>query len=97
MLFAVSRQSNWQTALFQVLLFPLLNKMFLHLQRQHLLKSYIFICGLMTNLQLLPCYFILKNKNVYEMAYLYLAKFFAFFVIEILLEIFINWLYLKIE
>lgn len=78
------QSDNFKTCLF-ILLYPIFNKLFMHLLKRYLIESHIFICALMVSQQLLPCFLIFNNRNLNEFLLLYFSKFISFFVIEFIL------------
>jgi len=78
------------------LLYPLFFKSVFYILRKYMLKSHLFLCAFMVSMQILPIYTIIKNKNLYELIYLYVAKYLSNLVVIIYFDIFLDWLCKKI-
>ena len=65
--------------------------------KKYLIRSHIFLCAFMVSMQLLPIFKILKNQNLYELVYLYLAKYISNLIVMIYFDVFLDWLSLKIQ
>lgn len=48
-----------------LLFYPLVMKLFFEIFKKKLIKDYLFICGVMLNLELLSTGFVFKSRNLY--------------------------------
>ena len=68
-------------ALNQLLVFPIATKFCLFMLRRYFINSALFLCPLLVSYQLVPLFRIFKNHDIYELVYLYFAKYASMFIL----------------